>query len=356
LQAQRIEILNRVNHVVPLYGMVPLWEFRDSGRRLERVVVAGDSLFVLDRGRNEVVRFILSQLRDSVTPADQTAIIQRGQQVGAPSTGSGQAPSTGSGQAPSTSRSGEPAEPSGQAPATGRSGESAGPSEQTLIVSDLVDMTWVEAVPNQRSRLVVLDTAGGLVGYDVTYATTRVPLAGREQPGLPQLLMSYAGNLYIADTKANQIWRYRPGDKGYENPAEKYFAADLTVDLAGMQAMAIDGNIWLLFADGRLLKFYMGQHKPFEPKGLPDPLVAPIAVVAPLGADQIYVADAGNSRIVEFSKDGQFLRQFRPGGAGDLLRDMRDLFLDEAGGRFYVLTGDKLYKADFPKPTPAPQG
>jgi hypothetical protein len=214
-------------------------------------------------------------------------------------------------------------------------------------------MTWAEAVTNQRSRLLVLDTSGGLVSYDVTYATTRVPLAGRDQWGLPQLVMSYSGNLYIADTKANQIWRYRPTDKGYENPPEKYFAAGLQVDLAGVQAMAIDGNIWLLFADGRLLKFYLGEHKPFEPKGLPDPLIAPTAVVAPMGADQIYVADAGNGRIIEFNKDGQFLRQFRP-SEGDLLRDTRDLFLDEAGSRFYILTGDKLYKADLPKPATEP--
>ncbi|MCX6028976.1 MAG: hypothetical protein NT169_06705 [Chloroflexi bacterium] len=309
LQAQYTEDLNRVNHVTPLYGMTPLWDFRETGRRLERVLAAGDSLFVLDQGRQEVLRFVLSQLRDSVTPADQAAVIHRGQQIGDPAAGSG----------------------------------------QVLIVSDLVDMTWAEAVTNQRSRLLVLDTAGGLASYDVTYAAVKAPMAALDQGSLPQLIMSYGGNLYVVDTKANQIWRYRPSDKGYENAPEKYFTAGVQVDLAGVQAMAIDGNIWLLFADGRLLKFYTGDQKPFEFKGLPDPLRAPTAVVAPVGGEQIYIADAGNGRIVEFNKDGKFLRQFRP-TQGDLLRDMRGLFLDEAGGRFYILTGDKLYKADLPKP------
>jgi len=311
LQTQYGDILNRVNHVIPLYGMVQLWDLRESGRRLERVLAAGDSLFVLDRGRHEVLRFVLSQLRDSVTPADATGVIRRGQQIGDPASGSG------------------------------------------LIVSDLVDMTWAEAITNQRSRLLVLDTAGGLASYDVTYATTKTPLAGREQPSLPQLIQSYGGNLYLVDTKANQIWRYRPTEKGYENPPEKYFTAGVQVDLAGVQAVAIDANIWLLFADGRLLKFYTGEQKPFEFKGLPDPLRAPTAVVAPVGADQLYIADAGNGRIVEFSKDGKFLRQFRP-AQGDLLRDMRGLFIDETGSRFYILTCDKLYKADLPKPAVAP--
>ncbi len=302
LQAQYNDVLNRINHVTPLYGIIPLWEFNETDRRPARVLAAGDSLFVLDRGRQEVDRFVLSSLRDSVTPAPTPAVIRRGFQVA------------------------------------------------DAAVSDLVDMTWTEAQGgNQRSKLLVLDTAGGLISYDVTWATGRLPLSGRDQWGLPQLTMSYGGNLYVVDTKANQIWRYKPGEKGYEPPPEKYIGAATQEDLSGVQGIAIDSNIWLLFADGRLLKFYVGSQKPFETQGLPDPLNAPVAVAAPLNSNQIYVADAGNGRIVEFDKDGKFLRQFRP-PESDILAGMRDLYLDEAGGRFYILTADRLYKADLPRP------
>jgi len=45
------------------------------------------------------------------------------------------------------------------------------------VVSDLQDMTWVEAAgPNQRSKLLVLDTAKGLVGYDTQLGTKRLAL------------------------------------------------------------------------------------------------------------------------------------------------------------------------------------
>ena len=71
----------------------------------------------------------------------------------------------------------------------------------------------------------------------------------------------------------------------------------------------IDGNVWLLFADGRLLKFYGGEQKPFELKGLPDPLSARAGSPQADG-DLIYIADSGNGRILEFTKDGQFQRQF----------------------------------------------
>ncbi|PKO21530.1 MAG: hypothetical protein CVU38_14240 [Chloroflexi bacterium HGW-Chloroflexi-1] len=311
LEAGYQEVLDRVDHVTPLYGIVPLWDFKESGRQLERVVISGESLFVLDRGRHQVNRWVLSQLGDSIVPAEEPVVLRKAQQAG------------------------------------------------DAVVGDLVDMTWMEAVGNQRSKLLVLDTAGGLVSYDVTWGPDRVPVTGREQWDMPQLIRGYGGNLYVVDTKANQIWRYRPGKTGYENAPEPYFTASTQVDLAGVQSIAIDGHIWLLYADGRLLKFFVGEQQPFELRGLPDNLSAPTAVVVPLEGDRLYVADAGNGRIVELTKDGQFQRQFRPREGGDVLRGMRDLFLDATGSAFYVLTNDALFKANLPKPavptpTPAP--
>jgi DNA-binding beta-propeller fold protein YncE len=125
------------------------------------------------------------------------------------------------------------------------------------------------------------------------------------------------------------------------------------VDLAGVQSMTIDGNIWLLYADGRVLKFFAGEQKAFEIRNLPDPLRGPTALAAPVDGNQIYIADAGNGRIIELDKDGLFQRQLRP-SQGDVLRGMRYLTLDATTGRFYILTGDKLYRADLPKPAPLP--
>ena len=215
-------------------------------------------------------------------------------------------------------------------------------------VSELVDADWAGASGNQRSRLLSIDAAAGLAGYDTTWGATRLPVGGKDKLGSPQLVKSFGGNLYVVDTKNGQIWRYRPGDKGFEGQPEPYFAANTKVDLTGVQSIDIDGNVWLLFADGRLLKFYGGEQKPFELKGLPDPLSAPAAIAAQADGDLIYIADSGNGRILEFTKDGQFQRQFRP-AQGNSLQGIRDLFLDETGDKFYIVTGDKLWKADVPR-------
>ncbi len=301
-------LLDKVEHVTPLYGAVPLWTFEGEGHNITRVVVSGDSLFTLDRGPGQADRFIRSQLGDSVTPSENPVVVKKGQEVGG------------------------------------------------TVVSDLQDMTWAEAAgPNQRSKLLVLDTAKGLVGYDTQLGTKRLALGGADKLVQPQLTASYDGNLYIVDGEGDQVWRYRPDENGYGGQPEAYFAAGTTVDLVGVQSVAIDGNIWLLFADGRLLKFFGGEQRPFDLQGMPGPLATPTALAVQQEGDQLYILDAGNGRIVEITKDGQFLRQFRVRD-DDFLRQAKDIYLDEAARKFYIVTPNQLYVADVPEAaTPAPQ-
>ncbi len=293
--------LERVNHITPIYGIVPLWAFKNEGSDLSRVIVSGDSLYVLDKGRNEVQRFVLSPLKDSVTPMDgEKPVLSKGQQV------------------------------------------------DSALITDFVDMTWVDATGNQRSRLLNLDTARNLFSYDVTWGPAKVPLASPEKIGAPLLTSGYNGNLYVADGQAGQIWRYRPGQNGYENAPEPYLADGKSVGMDGVQEMAIDGSVWLLFSDNRLLKFLGGAQQPFELSGLPDDMSAPASLAVMQNGDKLYIADAGNQRILELDKNGNFQRQLWSRD-GDELKDMRSIFLDEAGGAFFILTGDMLYKAPLPE-------
>jgi hypothetical protein len=262
-QARYDENMDRVNRVTPLYGTVPLWTFNGDGQNLTSAIVKGNHVYVLDRGRQQIDHFVLGRSGDSMTPASPPVALAKRDQV----KGSDQ------------------------------------------VVADLVDMGWVDAVSNQTSHLLTLDGNNALYAYDANFGASPLAVAGRNQWGGPQLISGYNGNLYVVDPKANQIWRYKPSEKGYENPPESYFAPGNQVDLAGIQSIAIDGNIWLLYADGRLLKFFGGEQKPFELQGLPSPLSNPAAIAAAAEGDQLYIADTGNGRIIELNKQGQFQRR-----------------------------------------------
>ncbi len=299
-------LVMRVEKITPLYGIVPLWPFKaEAGHQLDRVMVTGESVFVLDRATNQVNRFTRSTLGDSVKPAGDRPVVQKGDPVG----------------------------------------------DKTL--GDLIDMTWIDAATaNQRSMLHVLDATGELVGYDEVYGQKRL-IINRAKWVTAQLISGYNGNLYVADPGADQVWRYAPTANGYEGEPTAWFEDAKKPDMAGLVGMAIDGHIWLLHSDGRLLKFLSGEQRSFVLDQLPTPLNGPTALALSQEGDRLYVADPGNSRIIEATKDGKFLRQFKA-REGTLLSGVRHLFLDESKGMFYILTADELYKASVPQAAQTP--
>jgi hypothetical protein len=112
--------------------------------------------------------------------------------------------------------------------------------------------------------------------------------------------------------------------------------------------MAIDGNVYILYHDGTILKFLQGEQQlAFDVRGLPDDIVEPVALaVDPDGSsDVIYVADRGNRRVVVLELDGTFRAQFRADDAFDALEA---LAVDQAAGRLYVVSGGRLYAASLP--------
>ena len=255
----------------------------------------------MDKAPNTVSRFTRSALGDSVKPASEKPVVAKGDPVG----------------------------------------------DKTF--GDLLDMTWVDAATaNQRSMLHVMDVAGQLIGYDEVYA--QKPLTITKTGWVtPQLIAGYMGNLYVADPGANQVWKYAPTANGYEGEPVGWFPNEKKPDMTGLVSIGIDGHIWLLHSDGRLLKFLSGEQRPFNWQDLPTPLNGPTALALSQDGDRLYVADPGNARIIEATKDGKFLRQFRA-REGDLLRDVKDLVLDESKATFYILTSNQLYKAAVPQP------
>jgi hypothetical protein len=107
----------------------------------------------------------------------------------------------------------------------------------------------------------------------------------------------------------------------------------------------------VLFKDGRIGKYLSGEPVEFNVSGLDMPFNNPVAIfTAPNEEVQhIYVADAGNQRIVQLNKDGSFVRQFKPrAGEAVSFASLQDIFVDEIGGRLYILDSNNLYVANIP--------
>ena len=298
--------LDRVNHVAPLYLVTPLKEFEGAGRDLARVLVDGADVFVLDRGRDTVERYRLNQLGDGLLPNDGGPLVTKGQPVG------------------------------------------------SLVVGELVDMVWAPPVgPRTDSTLLVLDSTGMLYEFRAPWELKARPVAMREMWKGPRLTASYAGNFYVLDSTLQQILKYRPSaDLAYDTAPDQYFPPQTPVDLSGAVDMGIDGNVWVLFANGSVQKYLSGQPEQFSLQGLPTPLKQPVSLFVGIDGgvevSNLYVGDAGEGVIFQFDKNGVFTRQFRETD-GQQLRGLRSIFVDEPGARFFLLTSTALYRANIPR-------
>ncbi len=299
LQEQADNKLKEIDRVIKLDWIVPLWEYGDPGSDPSRVIIANDiDVYVLDKALDRVYKHLLDETMRAMQELDVDPVLLR-----------------------------------------------KGDQRDPIVVGELVDMAWAETEGGRlESNLLVLESGGSLLEYDPEKGIGVLPVGGSDRWIQPQTARSYEGDFYLLDSSLNQILRYEPD---YGSLPEDYFPTSGEVDLAGVVDMALDGQVYVLYADGRILKFDDGQPVPFEITGLYEPLQNPTALFTSEEAEFLYVADAGNDRIVQLTKEGRFLQQFQA-GQGEALDQLKGLFASETYQLLYFVSGNKLHVTNIP--------
>jgi len=298
LRENVVNKLKEIDRVIELHWINPLWEYNEPGSDPGRVIVSGIAVYVLDKALDRVYKHLLDDTLQALQELEIEPVLLR-----------------------------------------------KGDQRDPIVVGELVDMVWAEAEGGRLgSNLLVLESGGSLLEYDAEKGISVLPIGGDDRWIQPQIAGSYEGNFYLLDSSLNQILRYEPD---YGGLPEDYFPTPGQVDLAGIVDMAIDGQIYILYADGRILKFLDGQPTSFEITGLYEPPQNPTALFASEEAEFVYVADAGNNRIVQLTKEGRFLRQFKA-GEGEALDQLKGVFASETYHRLYFVSGNKLYVTNMP--------
>lgn len=299
LRKDILKNIDQLNQVKRLYFIPQLHQYTAMGTNLGRIVVDGINVYVLDRGTNRVFKHVLNETEDGfVNPGDEPVLMEKGKQV------------------------------------------------DDVVVGELLDMNWAPAGGGrQTGNLVIVDKMGNLFDYGATYDLKHRPLAATDEWQYPQVVCGFFGNLYVLDSQRNQILKYlpTPADGGYSNAPQEYIIEGANVDLTGAVDMAIDGHVYVLYANGRILKLMSGASVPFEVIGLDTPLNNPTAIFT--NADQdtqyLYVADRGNKRIVQLTKDGRFQKQYKVDT--DAFNELRSLWVDELEQKMYIVSGNSVF-------------
>jgi hypothetical protein len=295
----RLDAINQVKRVSWL-GELNAYS---ADAELGRVVVEGSHVFVMDRRGGKVYHHQLDELQQTLQPDSlNTVLVSKGAQVG------------------------------------------------EALVADLVDMVWMPAGNGrQKANLVILESGGTLLEYDPATRELRpLTVAASDSWQFAELVGSYYGRFYVLDSGTSEILRYNPTPDGYSDPPDRWLQEQ--VDLIGVKDMSIGDSIYLLYADGRIRKLTAGKPDAFDISDWDTPPNNPSSIFTRPSEDTkwLYVADRGNDRIVQSTKEGLFKRQFRLADVqeeadGNLLTGVTGFFVDEIGGRAYVLSNQKLY-------------
>ena len=198
---------------------------------------------------------------------------------------------------------------------------------------------WEATSPG--GRLLILDSERKLFELRPGSLPAPLPLRRPNLWSLPAGLAAYNGNLYVLDPEGNQIFRYLPSADGFDSEPDTILSAEAQIE--GAVALAIDADIYVVLDSGEVKHFSSGVDAGFSLAGIDQArsLLAPTDITLAPGAVEIYIADAGNKRVVVASREGVFLRQF----VSNDLTDVRFLAVDPTGGQLYVVSGDALLTA-----------
>ncbi len=294
--------LQNVLQIVPLYKLVePLIRFPLDASP-HRVMVVDQDIYILDQGRNLIQRYRLDGSLVALADGEGEVVLRLGDQI------------------------------------------------DGVTVGPLIDIAWQPPIPGiqDKANLLVLDGNNNVFKYNQRVeGAAYLPLGGRAKWQTPLQIQTYLGRLYVADGANGQIFRYSASN--YEAEPDEWMNSPIPQGLSGLQSMFIDGNIWILLSNGTVLKYNQGVQEPFALDSDVGMMTEPVDMfIGEQDAALIYVADAGNSRILVYDKDGNYQHQFQA-PEGSALRDLRSIFVDEVTNTIFILTKSSLFQHPLPQ-------
>lgn len=235
-----------------------------------------------------------------------------------------------------------------QGPWTWESSREAG----SIPTERIVDMTWVDAASGRLTPALLMVTSGGsLVELKSNGDARNVSVSDIPHSEDVRAVRTYEGNLYILDVGGGNIIKYIPTGDDYRDPPVGYIANPEGVPWDSVIDMAIDGSIYLLLTDGTIMKFTGGHPQPFPQEGLHPPVENPVALFASPGSASVFVAEPDQSRIVEFTTDGRFIRQFGAMSGRNVplpLANLQAFEVDLGHDRLLIGTGAGVFSTPLP--------
>jgi len=239
---------------------------------------------------------------------------------------------------------------------SGFKGDSISSSGGSIFILDKSGKRIVSvAIPAKKSKVVagpgVIDEALDIASYedrvfilagDGIYEidNTKNKVVEKTWAG-EALIKAFAANLYVLDKGGNAIYRYA-GSGDTFGDKQNWLAVGTKTDFLDAREWAIDGSVYILFPNSKMLKFSLGSAQNFSAKGVIPEIGMIDAIYADADNQYLYLLDRAGKRVVVIDKKGNYKAQY----SDEQIGDAGSLAVSEADKKIILLTGDKLYSID----------
>ncbi|TSC92418.1 MAG: Uncharacterized protein CEN91_451 [Candidatus Berkelbacteria bacterium Licking1014_85] len=155
-------------------------------------------------------------------------------------------------------------------------------------------------------------------------------------------VLVYADNIFVLNVAEKQIYKYISSDNEFSG-AKKYFTATPSIEKA--IDFAIDGSIYILTDDGKVLKYIKGSSSDFNLRNIPEPfnkLEKPVAIYTDENTSSIYILDSGSQkRLIEFSKNGEYIKQYI---LDNVISELTNMAMDVISKTALIATENEIYQ------------
>jgi len=160
----------------------------------------------------------------------------------------------------------------------------------------------------------------------------------------PKDISTYDGNLYLLGAKPGQVSKYASG--AYGAPSTDWIQDAASVDqVKEPTALGIDGSVYLLLADGKVLAMQRGKlAKTISPTGNASSPTADLLTGTDLSDLYLLRADGTITRV---SKEGQTLATLKPASSPES-NALTGMAIDEGRAKVYLLRGQYVYETILP--------
>lgn len=158
---------------------------------------------------------------------------------------------------------------------------------------------------------------------------TTAEIGGEKLQG-ENFIQYYNDTLYLLSKSNNQIYKYN------QNLTTRSNWFKTANDLSQVTDFKVNGQIVISQSNSDLLKFNKGQLVTYKTAAISPAIRADKIIIT---ANNYYLLDLTNSRLINLTKDGVLVNQYR------LVKDnIKDFAIDEAGKSAYILSGTTVYK------------